>query len=329
MSVTWTDIQDVAPVPLNALPDALITPLPDAGVIAVEGPDAAEFLHSQLTHDIKGMPTRSWRLAGWCNPKGRLLALFRVVRDSDQHFRLLCPGELVTGVMRRLQMFVLRARVTLADRSGELLALGLHGQSALQAAAQSLDADLPEDGVAFQAHGATLLRLGETRGLLLAGPDRMNRLWETLRELPVGDTQHWRLLQIREGEPEVFQDSQDLFIPQMANLDILDGLTFRKGCYPGQEVVARMHYLGRLKKRMFPIRGEGLPPRPGDEVRNSGGKRLGHVVTAETNGAEGYEGLAVLNLDHAEGGQPRIDEQPVTVGPLPEAAQEPPANRAE
>lgn len=321
MSVTWTDIQDTAPIGTDAPPAALRVPLPEAGVIAVEGPDAPEFLHSQLTHDIQGMTVGSWRLAGWCNPKGRLLALFRVVRDGDQSFRLLCPGELVTGVMRRLQMFILRARVTLDDRSGEQLLLGLYGQEALDAAAGALETTLPEPPLATQAHGAMLLGLGRDRVLLTAGPDRMHRLWQTLQALPVGDPRHWRLLQIRAGEPEIFQDSQDLFIPQMANLDLLDGLSFRKGCYPGQEVVARMHYLGRLKKRMFPISGAGLPPRPGTEVRDPADKRLGHVVVAESDGEETFAGLAVLNLDHADHGGAQIEGQAIRVGPLPEAAQ--------
>ncbi|ABI56679.1 YgfZ/GcvT domain-containing protein [Alkalilimnicola ehrlichii MLHE-1] len=327
MSATWTDIQDTAPVSGDTLPATLLTPLPEAGVIAVEGPDATTFLHSQLTHDIEGMPEGSWRLAGWCNPKGRLLALFRVVRDGDQSFRLLCPGELVTGVMRRLQMFILRARVTLDDRSGEQLLLGLYGEEALDAATRELNTTLPEPSGTTHTHGATLLALAADRALLIAGPDRMKRLWLALHHLPVGDPQHWRLLQIRAGEPEIFQDSQDLFIPQMANLDVIDGLSFRKGCYPGQEVVARMHYLGRLKKRMFPISGTGLPPRPGTEVRDPADKRLGQVVVAESDGEDSFAGLAVLPLDHAEYGAALIEGKPITVGPLPEAAHPPSKGR--
>ena len=299
-----------------AVSGSIRAPLPEYGVIAASGADAADFLHNQLSNDIKGLAVGEFRLAAYCTPKGRMLGLLRVLRRQDG-FLLLLPTALIPSLLKRLRMFVLRSKVTLEDLSETLLVQGLAGVAVSEALAARYPA-LPEPGQAIEAADSLLLRLpgAHPRFLLLAEAEPMASIDEQLPALTPAGGPAWQLLQIEAGEPEVLPGGQEQWVPQMANLDLLDGISFTKGCYPGQEIVARMHYLGNLKRRLFRVRfADGELPAPGTELRDGEDKLAGEIVMAAP-APEGLVGLAVLQIERAEAGGLQLDGRQVTAEAL-------------
>lgn len=273
------------------------------GVLGVRGAEASSFLQGQITQDIQRIrPTRS-HLAAHCTPKGRMLALFRIVHH-DTGYRLLLPREQLPALHQRLRMFVLRARVDLSDDSDNCLCVGLGGPDAeaLLARLYLLPGDV--DQVTVNA-GLRLLRLAgvSPRFLLLGEPERVATVMAELTPAftPVG-TDAWRLLDILAGIPSVYPQTADQFVPQMANLDSLGGISFQKGCYTGQEIVARSHYLGKLKRRMFRLHLASGHARPGMAVMSEADpdQPAGTVVDAAPHPAGGEALLAVLRLEMAQ-----------------------------
>jgi folate-binding protein YgfZ len=298
---------------------ALIAPLHDLGIIRIAGTDAESFLQAQLTQSVADLDEHHSRLAGWCSPKGRLLALFRVLR-TDGDFRLILPREIIPDVLRRLRLFVLRAHVALEDESAVTGIVGVAGAEAhtlLADHAGTIPAAMDEVG---SAGDLQLLRLPdpEPRYLLLAPEDQLQALWTSLARhaLPVA-SEVWRLLDIRAGLPQVTADARERHIPQMLNLEPLQGLSYRKGCYPGQEIVARTHYLGRLKRRMYrgSLAGAGVPP-VGAPVRDSSDRAQGEVLLAAATEGDSVELLAVIRAD-AEARELTVDGRPLTLLTLP------------
>ena len=265
----------------------------DYGAIAVSGADARAFLHAQLTSDIEHLPREEARHAGWCSAKGRLLATFVVVPHEDG-FLLQLARDLVPAVAKRLQMFVLRSKVTLADASADWLQFGVWGAGAARAlAVLGVQAPAGDLGIARSADSIAV-RIAAERHLLLA---RSSQRAAIAAQLPGDDAAGWALEEIRAGRPRVLQATQDLFVPQMVNLELLGGVDFKKGCYPGQEIVARTQYRGQLKRRMVRLRTP-QPLRPGQELYSDDfpGQPSGTVVNAAAG-----EALAVLQIATLEG----------------------------
>jgi len=277
-----------------------LAPLP-LGVISVTGAEAADFLHAQLTHDVLGLPPDAHRLAAWCDPKGRVQALFEVCPYEDG-FLLVLPAALIEAVLPRLRMFVLRTQVTLADVSDHWNALGLCGAQAGEALAHSIDP--PEPGRLAEADDTLALGLlgPQPRYLILAPSNAVERVWNRLATpaMPVGEPV-WRLAAIEAGRPQVFPETAGEFVPQMLNLHWLDGIDFHKGCYPGQEVVARLQYRGTLKQRIYlGTLAADSPPAPGTEVAAEDDARVGTVIDAVTNADGAQRVLAVLKVAAAD-----------------------------
>lgn len=271
-----------------------VAPLTHLGLISASGDDAASFLHNQLTNDVEHLDTAQARLAGYCTPKGRLLATMLIWKSPEAIF-LQLPREIQAAVQKRLQMFVLRAKVKLADATGDTVALGLAGP----AAAAALAPWFPQAPATPYAvvHGAagTLIRLQEADGaprfLWLAAPDMAQQAWPTLVDtLQPAGAAAWRLLDIHAAIPTVVQATQEQFVPQMINFEVLGGVNFRKGCYPGQEIVARSQYLGRLKRRMMPALVDQPGVAAGTEVYAStdAAQPCGQIVNAETSGGQSH-----------------------------------------
>src|SRR5438067_6278630 len=237
------------------------------GLLSVTGSDARAFLHAQLTNDIENLPADRSALAGWCSAKGRLLASFLVIA-SPQGFLLQLARDLAEPVAKRLGMFVLRSKVKITDESSTWAQQGLW------------DADIAGPDVAWNGHIATL-RV-EPRRYLQLGPAA------ELREAPNADEVQWTLREIRAGRPLITRATQDQFVPQMVNLETLGGVDFQKGCYPGQEIVARAQYRGQVKRRMVHTRAPaGVALAPGQQFNG------GTVVdVAPSDG--GAEVLAVV-----------------------------------
>lgn len=258
------------------------------GVLRVSGADARSFLHAQLTVDVARLAPDMARRAGWCSANGRLLATLLVVPFADG-FLLQLARDLAATVAARLAKYVLRAKVVIADRSEACAQHGLWGEGASgELVARGLIPPSVDLGVSVSGERAAV-RLGPERYLVLGDPALQ----------PDTDEAQWRLQDIRAGIPSITSATQDEFVPQMVNLERIGAIDFRKGCYPGQEVVARAQYRGAVKRRMYRL-ATATPLEPGQGLYcdSQPGGPVGTVV----NAADG-EALAVLSSAAVESGE--------------------------
>jgi len=258
--------------------------LTDWGVIRAQGADAASFLQGQLTNDVAGLDNARACLAGYCSAKGRLLASFIVWRPAADEFLLACHASVLAATLKRLSMFVLRAKCKLSDASAELPLFGVAGETA---------AALIGDAAVWHhasVDDASLIRLPDAAGL--------PRAWTT-RRAPAGPALTpgaWRWLEVQSGIPVVEAATSDRFVPQMINFELVGGVDFRKGCYPGQEVVARSQYRGTTKRRLF-LFDAASAALPGQEIFHSAdpGQPAGLVANAAAT-SQGGSLLAEVKL---------------------------------
>ncbi len=281
------------------------------GLVRVEGDDAKDFLQSQFSNDIQQVNEFLSQLSSYCTPKGRMLALMRVLHTPDGYL-LLLPRELLPNFMKRLQMFILRAKVQLSHDDA-MLAFGLSGQKAADLL-QKVGLDAPTEQNAGSRHNDIVLsriNVRNDRGrdrFLLVGPYQgMATLWDTLSsaDATAVGAPVWRWLDIQAGAPNIYSQTVEAFVPQMANLEILNGVNFKKGCYPGQEIVARMQYLGKLKQRMVRLHSnDNITVQPGDRIyaKSFGDNAAGTVVDAQAAPGGGVDLLAVAQIKSAEAG---------------------------
>lgn len=294
------------------------------GVIRARGTDSASFLHTQLTQDVAGLGPGDARLAAWCSAKGRMLATLVAWRPSPDEVLLACSADLVPSVLRRLSMFVLRAKCRLDDATPEIAVIGLVGP-AVEAALEAAGARPGSAGGRVAVgEGASVLALPAPAGSwlgLLALPVRDGELqWPPslvgLRdEIPAATSGAFDRAMVDAGLPWVVAATTEQFVPQMLNLELVGGVSFRKGCYPGQEVVARSQYRGTLKRRMqrFEVAGSA---HPGQELFHDTdpGQPAGMVALAAADGDRTWllaeVKLAVLGSGNLHLGAP---EGPVLV----------------
>jgi len=281
-----------APSATPALPDGALR-LADWGLIRAAGADARGFLHGQLTQDMQHLGAGQARLAGYCSAKGRLLASFVVWPMADDELLLACSADLLPAMLKRLSMFVLRAKCKLSDASGELALWGLAGPAARAAA----------DGLAPWA----VARMAERQVVRL--PDASSGGLPVARALlvqPAADpapapatleAAAWAALEARSGVVRIVAATAEQFVPQMVNLELVGGVNFQKGCYPGQEVVARSQYRGTLKRRAYLLSGN-VPMSPGQEIFHSGdpAQPAGLVALAGSLGQGQHDALAELKI---------------------------------
>ncbi|WP_068825454.1 CAF17-like 4Fe-4S cluster assembly/insertion protein YgfZ [Pseudomonas sp. BMS12] len=271
-------------------------------LLAVRGPDAAKFLQGQLTCNLNYLDERTGSLGARCTPKGRMTSSFRILQDGDGYL-LAMADELLEAQLADLKKYAVFSKSKLADESTAWVRFGLSGgDDALLA----LGLDLPLQADSVVRAGALLaLRLSDGRAELWApAAERENlntRLAAQLREAPLNE---WLLGQVRAGIGQVFGSTRELFIPQMINLQAVGGVSFKKGCYTGQEIVARMQYLGKLKRRLYRLSlTEGELPAPGAELFSPvHGSSVGEVVLA-ARAENGVELLAVVQEDAKNDGR--------------------------
>ncbi|MBI5463081.1 MAG: folate-binding protein YgfZ [Gammaproteobacteria bacterium] len=314
-----------------AVTGTVIADLSHIGVLAVRGADAETFLQGQFTNDVRHLDATHSQLNGYCSPKGRLLATFRIVRVGDE-FRLYLPRVMLESVRKRLQMFVMRSAVTLEEVSEHSMRIGVSGPNAAAALAGPIT-PLPTAVDELTRCGElTVLRIPgvqpryEIFGPLLGSGLSMQKLWEALaaHAAPVGSST-WELLDILAGVPTIMAETADAFVPQMVNYALIGGVSFKKGCYPGQEVVARMQYLGKLKRQMYLARLQtDHAPRPGDDLFSPDDPQqsAGKIVNAQPHPEGGYAVLAVIQIGSREGGVVRLgtaDGPGLTFAELPYA----------
>ena len=257
--------------------------LAQLGVIRVQGPDASSFLQAQVTADLRDMPAGTSVLAGWCSPQGRVIALPRIGPVADGFLAVL-PRELCAPVGERLRRFVLRSKVTISDASEDLAVAGISGRDP-----GGLETLGPLPGE------LAVLRLPSSRELLVGSTTQLDAAAMGLT--PAG-ADAWEFRCITEGEPEVYASTSESWIPQMLNLDLLGAISFHKGCYPGQEIVARTQNLGRIKRRLFRyhVTGPSLPA--AGAALFLGRTKVGEVVRSVRHAATAQL-LAVVSLEAA------------------------------
>jgi len=287
------------------LADGVVAPVTDLGLIAVAGDDAASFLHNQLTNDVEHLGTTEARLAGYCTPKGRLQATFLMWRTGADIF-LQLPRAIQPPLQKRLTMFVLRAKAKLRDATEEAstaAVLGLAGAKAGEALARQVGALPAAPYTKVDGAFGTVIRLADAlnapRYLWITSSETAIAALPQLREtLALGGNAAWHLADIHAGVPQVTQPTQEQFVPQMVNFELIGGVNFKKGCYPGQEIVARSQYLGKLKRRMVLATLPNAAARAGDEVFSSDDpdQPSGMIVSAAPNGAGGADALVEIKL---------------------------------
>lgn len=280
------------------------------GLIGFTGEEAQTFLHGQITNDLRGLTPEQSVFAGYCSAKGRMLANFLVFKRAGDLLVML-PESVRAAVQKRLAMFILRAKVKARDAGAEWVRLGLSGPGAEAALRAALGVVPPAGMLAVaQADTGFAVRLGEERFDLLVQPAAAPSIWRILaaQARPI-DAEAWDWLLVDAGIPAIVAETQDQFVPQMANMVELGGVSFQKGCYPGQEIVARSQYLGTQKRRLYLAHVE-VEARPGDPVygAGSGDQAVGMVANAARAPHGGWDVLAVLRIDAHDAGDVRLGQ---------------------
>lgn len=307
------------------LAQGFFTALTHTGVIQAEGDDAASFLHGQLSNDVEHLNQTDVRSAAYCTAKGRMLADFTYFSNAPA-ISLLTHRSILPAVLKRLQMFVLRAKAKLTDRSAELPLLALGGERAA-AALQAFFPDLPAVGQQTGNQHGSLLRLADAgtipRFIWVCPTAMLAQAWNSLAaQLTLASLNDWDLLEIEAGVAHINALISEKFVPQMINFELVGGVNFRKGCYPGQEIVARSQYLGKLKRRMTLARIPATGLCDGDEVFNSerGDQSCGLIVNVRPESASSSLALVEMTLADQEQGQLHcgsIDGPQLQLLPLP------------
>lgn len=295
----------------------IISDLSHYGLIAVHGEEAQTFLANQFTNDINLVSPSLAQLNGYCTPKGRLLAIFCVFLRGDTYY-LQLPRELVQSVIDRLRIFILNAKVTLEDASDSLVCIGVSGPDLDEQLAKQNTISTPqEDYHCTNTDKLKIIRLPgvSPRCMIIGESHDIKPVWNALDvNAALVGADSWDLINIINGIPSIATATQELFVPQMTNLDLINGISFKKGCYPGQEIVARTHYRGKLKRRMalFHTPAE-TSPSPGSDVilreKESEDRKVGVVVTAKPSAEGGYLLLVVLEIATTHSSANLLDEE--------------------
>ena len=287
--------------------------LPDWGLIRASGADAATVLHGQLTQDMLQIGADSARLAGYCTPKGRLLASFVVFRGAGDEFGLACSADLLPAALKRLSMFVLRAKCKFSDASTEWTVYGLAGA----AATRWLGAAAPAaPWLRCDAGGGHAIRLPDVVPATGTGQTQTvaRYLWIAPAALPAPDlpalgADAWGWLEVASGVVRIVAATAEKFVPQMINFELVGGVDFRKGCFPGQEVVARSQYRGTLKRRAALVLADAALT-PGQEVfhNDDPGQPAGMVALAASLDGGGHAALVELKIAALGSGELRAGD---------------------
>ncbi len=273
------------------------------GVLQYSGEDAETFLQGQLSCDVAEVGLRSGAYGAYCSPKGRMLANFLLWRE-ETGFWMALSRDIAPSIQKHISKFVLRAKVKISDASDTIVVAGAAGPKADQALGEVFP-ELPKEPneVSRRPDIGTVIKLTDGRYILALMPSSALALRQRFANVlvPVG-AHAWRWLDIRNGVPLVTAATQDQLVPQMANFELLGGVSFSKGCYTGQEVVARMQHLGKLKRRMF-LAKVAAQAKAGDPLYSEdlGDQTSGIVVSAEASPDGGYDLLAVVQTASREG----------------------------
>ena len=288
----------------------------ELGLILVNGTDARDFLQNQLSNDVGFIDESRSQISSYSTPKGRMLGIFRVIQISNGYL-LLTTRSMVLPLLEKLYKYIVHAQVTLADASDYFARIALQTDRAEVIEHPLLPA---KPGAVLQNDSVISLQLeplgSQQRYLIMClSADEAIELWNRFAaQLQVAGFASWRLADIKAGMPAIYPQTSEQFVLQMANLGALDGVSFQKGCYPGQEIVARMQYLGKLKRRMFLARldTDNLPL-PGDEMVTRGKTDIdgsGKVVDAEFDQDGVCHCLYIAQISKADAGSLQLLNHP-------------------
>lgn len=291
-----------------------VTPLNHLGIIRVEGEDAANFLQGQLTQDFGLLGLSEARLAAYCTPKGRMQASFVGFKRGHADILLVCSRDILASTQKRLSMFVLRAKAKLRDATGEFDLYGLAG-SAVGQAAPGLTAPWSRVDVGTATAVALYPADGQARALWVTpagtgAPDG-----------PALEAEHWLWGEVRSGVATVTTPIVEAFVPQMLNYESVGGVSFKKGCYPGQEVVARSQFRGTLKRRAYLAHAESAV-HAGQEIfhESDTSQPCGLVAQSAAAPGGGWDAIVSIQISTADGGALKVggpDGTPVSLQPAP------------
>ena len=267
----------------------IMTPIFNQSVIDVSGPDAEAFLDSQLTSDVKNIKIKSLTRSGYCNPKGRLIATPYVIRNANS-FNLLLPNDLVGEFISRISRFILRAKVSINENDA-LAIVGVIAQAGAKISIRELD-ELDNE----------ILEINSRQGFILCPFDSLESFWvKTTKSYLPSQFEHWEIENIRNGIVNIGDATKEQFLPQMINLEKHKGVSFTKGCYPGQEIVARTKYLGSVKRKLCYFRSDSLIGQ-GAPIFTSEGTPCGTVchTSRKSKESDNQEGLAVIHINNID-----------------------------
>jgi folate-binding protein YgfZ len=283
----------------RAVTGSVLVPLLHLGMIKVDGADARAFLHAQLTSDVNALGEKEAQLAAWCTPKGRVFANFIVsmMRAGDEeNFFLLLPVERIAAVLERLQTYVLRSKVKITSLAGSVGHLGISSSQDAEGALAETGLSTPKTPLRMTARDRTqILRLQDGRYIFSVARTDLPLLWQRLRAaFPPAGQPVWRWLDILHAFPWISNATSEAFVPHMMDFDKAGGISFKKGCYPGQEIVARTHYQGEVKRHLYRLQGK-KPFSPGERLHSPvEAGAVGTVISAAPDPGGHYAALAVI-----------------------------------
>jgi tRNA-modifying protein YgfZ len=273
--------------------------LSTSSMIKVEGDDRVPFLQGQLTQDIKLISHDKALFAGFCNPKGRVLAFMLCFEEHDSiHIQI--DSSIAEPILRRLKMYVLRSKVSLNLLDNQFTCVGFVASKPLL----KQGIKLPENYLDIvRSHDVMIMRVGKNaeRYQLMGDTTKVNTFMKlNLAEYTSMSSESWDNLNIFDGIPNIYPTTQEAFIPQSINMDLIDGINFKKGCYTGQEIVARTHYLGKVKRRMFRAFIESEDDlTPGEQIINEKKEAIGQLVRSAKENELRTNMLIELRVDQA------------------------------
>lgn len=284
----------------------IICDLSHFSTLVIAGDDAQSFMQGQFTNDVKQVDKNNSQLSAICNNKGRMIANFRLFEHNNNYF-LTLKSDLVDASIKHLQNYILRAQVVIQDVSEQLIHFGVSGNMATQLLSpfiENINEDV--DTVSFNDDYVAIRIAGSIpRYEVFCSYEHARTLWEKVsQQAKVVNSSSWDYLNIQAGIPTIDANSSEEFVPQMTNMELINGVSFTKGCFTGQEIVARMHYLGKLKKRCYKVHIDtDNKPATGDKLfaeKARAGQNTGSIIQAEKNPDSGYDALAVIQIADTE-----------------------------
>ena len=294
------------------------------GLLEIEGADAVTFLQGQVTNDVKLLAGDHAHYTAYCNPKGRMLALFLAFAHDDR-LHLQFNRELLESIMKRLKMYVMRSKVEIKDVSESIIKFGISGPEAASILVSVFTKIPGLDSELVSLENGAILKLPSTEGLsrfeIFTDATNAPAIWKALKaDCRLVGKPCWEWLEIQAGIPDITFVTQEQFVPQMLNLDLLNAISFKKGCYTGQEIVARTHYLGSVKRRTYLASIESThAPLAGDKVMDGAKNEVGQIVRVAANPFGNFDALVEMRIDAKEAGSIYWNDSAVITKNLPYA----------